>query len=137
MAIRKWVRLVAILSGLTGAGGTILAAVGAYLVPNAGLHNAAHLVLIHAAAAAGLCGLALAAPHRGTWFASAACVLLFGGWVFGSGVVLGTVLKNELFLMAAPLGGMLLIGGWLLAALAAVIVLRPSQEAALDQKFEK
>jgi hypothetical protein len=62
MVIRQWVRMIGVLSGLTGAGGIILATVSAHLMPNSGLHNAAHLMLIHAAAAAGLCGLALAAP---------------------------------------------------------------------------
>jgi uncharacterized membrane protein YgdD (TMEM256/DUF423 family) len=125
MVIRQWVRMTGVLSGLTGAGGIILATVSAHLMPNSGLHNAAHLMLIHAAAAAGLCGLALAAPQRAMWFAGAACVLLCGSLAFGSGMVLGTVLKNELFLMAAPVGGMLLIGGWLLAAVAAAIAFGP------------
>jgi uncharacterized membrane protein YgdD (TMEM256/DUF423 family) len=106
-------------------------------MPNAGLHNAAHLMLIHAAAAVGLCGLALALPARGIWFAGAACVLLAGSLVFGSGIVLGTVLKSERFPMAAPVGGSLLIGGWILASIAAAIALGPSQAGARDQKFEK
>ncbi len=136
IAMRKWVRAAVLLSGLTGAGGIILAAVGAHLAADARLHNAAHLMLIHAAAAIGLCGLALARPQRGMWFAAAACVLLCGSLVFGSGITLGALLESKLFLMAAPIGGVVLIGGWLLAAIAAAIMLRPSHQAVTDQKFE-
>jgi len=137
MALRKWVRAAGVLSGLAGAGGIILAALSAHRVPGAGLHNAAHLMLIHAAASVALCGLALALPRRGMWFAGAACVLLAGSLLFGSGIALGAVLNIELFQMVAPLGGILLIGGWILVAVAAAIALGPSQEAALHQKFEK
>jgi uncharacterized membrane protein YgdD (TMEM256/DUF423 family) len=135
MDISKLVRAVAVLSGLTGAGGIILAAVGAHLVSGAELHNAAHLMLIHAAAAAGLCGTALALPRRGRWFASAACLLLSGSLVFASSMALGALLESKLFSMAAPAGAVLLIGGWLLAATAAAIAW-PPQEAGRDQKFE-
>ena len=135
MTISKFVRAVAVLSGLTGAGGIILAAAGAHLSSAAGLHNAAHLMLIHAAAAAGLCGIALALPRRGKWFASAACLLLSGSLVFASSMALGALLESKLFLMAAPAGAVLMLAGWLLAAIAAAIAW-PSQEAGRDQKFE-
>jgi uncharacterized membrane protein YgdD (TMEM256/DUF423 family) len=104
-------------AGLTGAGGLILAAADAHLVPDTRLHTAASLMLLHAVAAIALTSLALAVPQRGIWFVSAAGMLLSGSVIFGCDLTLR---------VAAPLGGSLLILGWIIIALAAVVILRPS-----------
>ena len=121
--MRKWVRASATLAGLTGAGGLILAAADAHLVPDTRLHTAANLMLLHAVAAIALINLALAVPRRGIWFVSAAGMLLSGSVIFGCDLTLRALLATRPFPMAAPLGGSLLILGWI--SLGAVIILRP------------
>jgi uncharacterized membrane protein YgdD (TMEM256/DUF423 family) len=125
--MRKGVRASATMAGLTGAGGLILAAADAHLVPDTRLHTAASLMLLHSVAAIALTSLALAVPQRGIWFVSAAGMLLSGSVIFGS----------RLFPMAAPLGGSLLILGWIIIALAGVVILRPSHSGTGDQIIDK
>lgn len=118
-------RAAAALAGLTGAAGTCLAAIGAHLAPETGIKPAAHLMIINAAAALAASAMAAAAEQRGSWFASAAFVLLLGGWLFCGDITLRALAGFGLFPLAAPVGGSLLICGWIVTALAAVIALRP------------
>jgi uncharacterized membrane protein YgdD (TMEM256/DUF423 family) len=133
--MRKWVRASATLAGLTGAGGLILAAADAHLVPDTRLHTAASLMLLHAVAAIALTSLALAVPQRGIWFVSAAGMFLSGSVIFGCDLTLRALLA--LFPMAAPLGESLLILGWIIIALATVVILRPSHSGTGDQIIDK
>ncbi len=135
--MRRWARAEAALAGLTGAGGMILSAVAAHSVPDPRLATAANLMLLNAAAALALTGLALAVPHRGIWFLAAAGTLLSGSLLFGGDLSLRALIDTRLFPIAAPLGGTLLIVGWLLGALAAVIVFRPSQSSTRDQNIDE
>jgi uncharacterized membrane protein YgdD (TMEM256/DUF423 family) len=135
--MRKGVRASATMAGLTGAGGLILAAADAHLVPDTRLHTAASLMLLHAVAAIALTSLALAVPQRGIWFVSAAGMLLSGSVIFGCDLTLRALLATRLFPMAAPLGGSLLILGWIIIALAAVVILRPSHSGTGDQIIDK
>lgn len=132
-AIRKWVCAFAALAGLTGAGGMILSAANAHLVTDPRLNTAADLMLLHAVAALALCSLALAAPRRGMWFAGAAGTLLSGCLLFACDMMLRAVFGTRLFPMAAPLGGLLLILGWMIAAFSAAVALWPSHTGTKDQ----
>src|SRR5262249_59960030 len=116
----------AVLAGLTGAGGMILSAANAHLVPDPRLHTAANLMLLHAAAALALCGLALAAPRRGMWFVGGAAMLLSGSILFAWDMTLRAIVGTRLFPMAAPLCGLLLIVGWVTVTIFAPVVLWPS-----------
>ena len=73
------------------------------------------MFLAHAAAllAVGLVG--------GRWMRLAAYVLLAGLVAFSGDLLARDYLGSRLFPLAAPTGGILMIGGWLLIAAAAVI----------------
>ncbi|MCI0468183.1 MAG: DUF423 domain-containing protein [Beijerinckiaceae bacterium] len=135
--LRNLACVTAALAGLTGAGGMILSAVAAHSVPDPRLHTAATLMLLNGAAALAVSGLALAVPHRGKWFLAAAGVLLSGSILFGGDLSLRVLYDTRLFPMAAPLGGALLILGWLVAALAALTGIRPSQTGTDDQNIDE
>ena len=110
------------LAGLLGASGVILAAVGAHVAPGTGLDNAAYILLFHTTAILG----ATAILHQGLlWRPSAAVALV--AWVLGSvlfsgDIALRALADHRLVAMAAPSGGILLIGGWVLLAIAALPV---------------
>jgi uncharacterized membrane protein YgdD (TMEM256/DUF423 family) len=114
-------RIVIALAGLMGVSGVILAAVGAHVAPGTGLDSAAYILLFHAAAVLG----ATAILHQGLlWRPSAAVALV--AWVLGSALFSGDIalralVGHRLFPMAAPSGGTLLIGGWALLAIAALL----------------
>ena len=114
-------RIVITLAGLMGVSGVILAAVGAHVAPGTGLDGAACILLLHAGAVLG----ATAILHQGLlWRPSAAAALV--AWVLGSALFSGDIALralagHRLFPMAAPSGGTLLIGGWGLLVIAALL----------------
>jgi uncharacterized membrane protein YgdD (TMEM256/DUF423 family) len=115
--------ILVILAGLLGAAGVILAAAGAHAAPNAGLEGAAYLLLFHAAAVLG--GAALA--QQGLLWRPLALLTLIA-WIVGAALFAGDIASrafagHRLFAFAAPSGGMILIGAWLVLALAAIIAL--------------
>jgi uncharacterized membrane protein YgdD (TMEM256/DUF423 family) len=115
--------ILVILAGLLGAAGVILAAAGAHAAPNAGLEGAAYLLLFHAAAVLG--GAALA--QQGLLWRPLALLTLIA-WIVGAALFAGDIASrafagHRLFAFAAPSGGMILIGAWLVLALAAIISL--------------
>ncbi len=137
LSVFAWAGALAAAAGVTGAAGMILSAVAAHSVPDPRLHTAANLMLLNASAALAVTGLALAAPRRGGWFLAAAGSLLCGSLLFGGDLSLRVLLDTRLFPMAAPLGGTLLILGWLLAAIAAAIVFLPSQIGTASQIIDE
>jgi uncharacterized membrane protein YgdD (TMEM256/DUF423 family) len=104
----------------------ILSAVNAHLLPDVRLQTTANLMLLHGVAALALCSLALATPRRGIWFIASAGMLLIGSVVFACDMTLRATLSARLFPMAAPIGGSLLILGWITVALSAAVALWPS-----------
>ncbi len=135
--MRKWICALVALAGLTGTGGMILSAAVAHLLPDIRLQRAANLTLIHAVAALALCGLALLLPRRGGWFASAAGTLLTGSLIFACDMTLRAVHGARLFPMAAPIGGSLLILGWIIVTISAAAALWSSPSGTGDQNTEK
>jgi uncharacterized membrane protein YgdD (TMEM256/DUF423 family) len=115
--------ILVILAGLLGAGGVVLAAAGAHAAPNAGLEGAAYLLVFHAAAVLG--GAALA--QQGLLWRPLALLTLIA-WIVGAALFAGDIALrafagHRLFAFAAPTGGMILIGAWLVLALAAIVAL--------------
>ena len=112
------------LAGLMGAGGVVLAAAGAHMAPGADLDSAASMLLFHAVAVLG--GAALL--QQGVLWRPLALIVL-AAWVLGAVLFSGDIAMrafaaHRLFPMAAPTGGMILIGAWLaltVAAIAAVV----------------
>lgn len=108
-------------AGIMGAAGVALAAAGAHAAAGAGLESAAHLLLLHAVAVlAGAAALrqGLLWPPLAT-IALAAWVL--GASLFATDIAMRAFAGQRLFPFAAPAGGTVLIGGWLVLAIAAMV----------------
>ena len=107
-----WSRLLTALSGLMGAGGIALSAYAAHADNSPNLVTAAQFLLIHAAAVA---ALSLTPPRA--MVLVAASLLALGALLFCGALCLRVFATRSLFYMAAPLGGMVMIGGWLVVTL--------------------
>jgi uncharacterized membrane protein YgdD (TMEM256/DUF423 family) len=112
------------LAGLMGAAGVILTAAGAHGKPGAGLDSAGYLLLIHACAVIA----AVAAARQGIVLRPLATVTIagfvLGATLFAADVSARAWLGHRLFAFAAPSGGMILIAGWLVLTVAALLTLR-------------
>lgn len=106
-------RLLVLAAGLCGAAGVALSAVAAH-AGGAHVATAASFLLMHAPAllVAGLLG-------RGSVLHSGCLVLLVGVVLFSGDLLARDFLGARLFPFAAPLGGLLMIGGWLTMAVSA------------------
>jgi uncharacterized membrane protein YgdD (TMEM256/DUF423 family) len=109
----------AVYAGLAGAAGVALAAAGAHGTALSALTPAAQLLLMHAAAALGIAAVAIRAEHP-VGFLLAALILLVGASLFSGDIAVRTLWGARLFPMAAPVGGSIMILGWLLLAAAGV-----------------
>jgi len=109
------------LAGLCGAAGVALAAAGQH-GSNSELSIAANFLLFHAPA---LIGLSLL--PRGRALAAAAGALIVGLLLFCGDLVALAYFGHSPFPLAAPIGGLLLILGWLLVAATALFGGRTSQ----------
>ncbi|MCS0496369.1 DUF423 domain-containing protein [Ancylobacter mangrovi] len=112
-------RLVVLLAGLMGAAGVAAAAAGAHMNPDPNLTTAAYFLMLGAAGALG--AAAFAGTHGPGWsFADiGGIVIALGAGLFGSTLGLRALWEIVLFPMSAPIGGTMLIAGWLVVALAA------------------
>ncbi len=114
-------RALMLLAALMGGGGVALAAAAAHAAPGAGLDAAAYMLLLHAATVIALVALL----DRGlVWRPlglAAALALALGAATFAGDLALRAFAHVRLFPMAAPIGGAVMIGGWLALALAALI----------------
>lgn len=112
------------LAALMGAAGIVLAAAGAHAKPGAGLDSASQMLLFHAPAVIAIC----AAIKQGLLARPLALAvvigLICGAALFSGDLVMRAYLNQRLFAMAAPTGGTILIGSWLLLAIAALAALR-------------
>jgi len=105
-------RILTVLAGLLGAAGVVVAAVAAHGGYGETLNTASLFALIHAALAIAMTrGL----PTRLTTLAGA--VIIMGAFLFCGDLALRAIAQRGIFPMAAPLGGFLLIGGWLVSGL--------------------
>jgi uncharacterized membrane protein YgdD (TMEM256/DUF423 family) len=115
--------ILVVLAGLMGASGVILAAVSAHVAPGTGLDSAAYMLLFHATAILG----GAATVHQGLlWRPIGAVVLaawVLGAILFSGDISLRALAGHRLFAMAAPIGGTILIGAWLVLAAAAIAAL--------------
>lgn len=113
------VLLTIVLAGLMGTAGIGLAAAGAHGKPGTGLDSAGYILLIHAAA---LVGGAAAVDgelvHQGAGL-TALLAFVLGAVVFAGDVALRVYRGRRLFPMAAPIGGVVLMIGWLAVTVAA------------------
>lgn len=123
-------RMAAVLAALMAALGVAGSAAGSHVPGGALLVSAASILLFEApmllAAAAALHAGLLA----GRFAALALALTAIGALLFAGDLTLRTLTGGRLFAMAAPTGGVLLIGGWVLVALAAAISRRNRGDAA-------
>ncbi|TNC10756.1 DUF423 domain-containing protein [Methylobacterium terricola] len=114
-------RALVALAGLAGALGVGLSAAAAHIAGATSLATAAQFLLFHAPA---LLALALHAgsgrAHPGVARA-AGFALALGLALFSGDLSVRALLQVPLFPMAAPSGGMILILGWILVAIAALV----------------
>jgi len=119
-AMDKAHRMLAVLAGLMGAGGVMLAAASAHLADATRLGAASSMLLFHACAVLG----AVALAERGLLQARIGLVAAFGfvvaACLFAGDLALRQLAGHGLFPMAAPIGGTLLIVSWLALALSAL-----------------
>lgn len=107
-------------AGLLGAAGVAAAAAAAHVTGGGSLASAAEILMIHAAALTGL-GAAVRTGGRGRGgFVVVAAGLALGAGLFGGDVALRALSDHRLFPMAAPIGGSILIGSWLVLAILAL-----------------
>ena len=114
-------RLLAALAALAGGLGVAASAAAAHTSGGETLKTAAQFLLFHAPAILALTGLAAAGLTRGALTRLAAAALLLGLVLFSGDLALRALAGTPLFPMAAPSGGMVLMAGWLLAALAMLL----------------
>lgn len=113
-------RLPIVIAGLYGGAGVALAAASAHLPDASRLGPASSMLLFHACAIAA----AVLLVERGIAHRIAGLAAVFG-FVLGTALFAGALTLRQftghgLFPMAAPTGGSLLIGSWLLLAVAAL-----------------
>lgn len=104
-----------VLGALCGAAGVALAARGSH-GGDANLTIAANFLIMHAPAL-----IAIAALPLGRWSRCAGWVLFVGLVVFAGDLVARSQIGTPLFPMAAPIGGVGMIAGWLGVAVCALI----------------
>jgi uncharacterized membrane protein YgdD (TMEM256/DUF423 family) len=121
MAAMRDNRWAAAAAGLIGAAGVGLAAAASHAGGEALLRPASTICLAHAPA---LLALALAGD-RLRFVSLAALVMTAGTLLFSGDLVARHFLGSGLFPMAAPTGGLALIGAWLTLALGAVLLRKP------------
>ena len=115
-----------VFAGIMGAAGIVLAAASAHSAPGTGLDSAGYLLLIHAATVVGGVALLHQTVLSRTAGLIALCGLVLGAVLFAGDVAARAYLGSRLFPMAAPTGGVILIGSWLVLALAALLARQPS-----------
>ncbi|UJW74440.1 DUF423 domain-containing protein [Rhizobium sp. SL42] len=110
-------RLLPVAAGLFGAAGVALAAAASHAGGEALLRPASTICLAHAPAL-----LALAVAGRSLRLGSLSGVLMtIGTLLFAGDLVSRQLAGSGLFPMAAPTGGLTLIGAWLLVAVGAAL----------------
>lgn len=108
------------ISGLTGALGVISLALAAHADGSASLGTAARMLMFHAPV---FLAIGILAQLRKVLLLPVTALFLFCGLTFFCGDLFSrTFMGSSLFPMAAPIGGMFLIVGWLSLALGALRV---------------
>jgi uncharacterized membrane protein YgdD (TMEM256/DUF423 family) len=109
-----------VIAALMGVAGIMLAAAAAHAVLGAGLDTAASMLLFHAAAALGAAALAHQGLLRRSLGLAVIAAWAIGAVLFSGDIALRAFAGHRLFPMAAPTGGIMLILGWLVLAVAAL-----------------
>lgn len=117
-------RLLAALAAIAGGLGVAASAAAAHTSGGETLKTAAQFLLFHAPAVLALTGLTATGFIRVGLARLGAAALLVGLALFSGDLALRALTGTPLFAMAAPSGGVVLMAGWLLAALAVLVPAR-------------
>lgn len=110
-ALRGMDRFCVVAGGIAGAAGVVLSAAAAH-VGGSNISTAANFLLLHAPV---LLIVGLAA--RGGMMRLGGCAIVLGLVLFCGDLVLRHYTGTRMFPLAAPAGGILLIGGWLVVGI--------------------
>jgi uncharacterized membrane protein YgdD (TMEM256/DUF423 family) len=108
---RSAVSLIAV-AGIYGAFGVATAAVSAHLAGDTRLETASSFLLLHAAALLGMAAAARAFA-LGRWILVPAWAVALGALMFCGDLIVRVAYGESPLPMTAPIGGVLLIVGWL------------------------
>ena len=114
-------RLIIAIAALMGAAGVALAAAAAHGGDASRLGPASAMLLFHATAVLAMLALVLNRGIHPVGGKLAVAGLVFGALLFAGDLTLRHYADRALFPMAAPVGGTLLIAGWLALAVAALL----------------
>lgn len=114
-------RLLAAAAALAGLLGVAASAAAAHTSGGETLKTAAQFLLFHAPAVLALTGFAAAGLVRSGLARAASAALLLGLVLFSGDLAMRALTGTPLFPMAAPSGGVTLMAGWALAAVAALV----------------
>jgi uncharacterized membrane protein YgdD (TMEM256/DUF423 family) len=113
-------RIHILFAALMGASGVALWAMAAHRAGGESLVTSAQFLLIHACAVLGLTACRKQALVHDRIASLASAVLILGTVLFSGDIAVRVMAGGRLFPMAAPVGGSLLILGWLMAGISAV-----------------
>ena len=111
---------IAAAAAFLGAAGVGLAAVAAHRIPDPALATAAQMLMIHAVAVLALAAWAVRSRTSAGMWRVAARLILLGVTLFSGDIALRSFYGERLFALAAPLGGSLVILGWVAGGVAAL-----------------
>jgi uncharacterized membrane protein YgdD (TMEM256/DUF423 family) len=112
------------IAAILGCAGIVFAAAGAHSKSGSGLDSAGHMLLFHAPAVIATCAAIASGLISRPFGIAAAILLLIGVALFSGDLALRAYAGGRPFPMAAPTGGMVMMAGWALLALAAFLSLR-------------
>lgn len=114
----KWAYLLGGFAALSGAAGVTQAAVAAHLVPDPLLGTSTEFLLFNASAVIAIVAMSLADSQPRASLLVAASTLLGGCLLFCGELTAHALLGRKILPLAAPVGGALMIVGWLIGVLA-------------------
>jgi uncharacterized membrane protein YgdD (TMEM256/DUF423 family) len=114
-------RILVALGAVAGCLGVALSAAAAHVTGGGTLETSARFLLAHAPALIGVAAIAAAGLGHRTVALASGTLLALGLALFSGDLAWRAFGGSSLFPMAAPAGGIILMGGWALAAAAAVI----------------
>lgn len=117
-------RILIALASIAGGLGVTASAAAAHIPGADSLKTAAQFLLFHAPAILALTGLAAAGLTHRRAARAAAAALALGLVLFSGDLALRALAGRALFPMAAPSGGVILMAGWMIAAVSAFLPAR-------------
>lgn len=116
----RWPHALTAVASLAGAAGVAESAAAAHGVASSELAISANFLMLNATASIAIAAFARANARELRSYLAAATILLAGSILFCTDVSLRVFAGHRLFHFAAPIGGTLMIVGWLVGAITAI-----------------